>query len=813
MIAIIKKEIQSMFSSYSLMLAVAVYFILVGLWLWFFPDTSIPDNKFATLQTLFELAPWLFLFIIPAITMRSIAEEKAWGTLDVLRSKPILMSHVVSGKFFSVLVLVLLILILSQIYTYSVYQLGFPRGNIDMGGTMGSFLGWLLLAASFISIGIYASALSQQQTIAFLLAVVLCFLMYAGPSFVATLPFLVGGPDYFIQWVGMKSHYTSLSRGVIDSGDVSYFFGVILLFLFLATWAIEQDGRTRQPSGLSDFFKNKNLWLATLFILLSGFNLFSIDLTGDQRFTLSRESVSLIKEVDDVIYVNVLMNGKFPPAFTRLQKSALQKLTDFHKINNNILFKLEDPLEGTAEQVKANQDALRQDGMSPTRLTVYNGKDQEQKIIYPYAVFHFGDRTIPVNLLESSDPNLSEDEVLNRSVSLLEYKFGNAIQMLRMKKNPVVVFTRGHGELTTIQTADLERTLRPVYSTGRITLDSVVQISKEIDIIIVAKPQTAFSLRDNFLLDQYIMNGGKIIWLIDPLFVNTDTVNATNRIKQDFIPLPYTLNLDELFFKYGWRILPNMVLDYSCSTIPLLAGFAGGTPQFEPKPWYYHPLIAPAGNHPIVKNLDRISMFYPATIDTIKTKTNIKKTLLLASSAHSRTQMSPSPINFELVRQDLKPDQFNRNSQPVGYLFEGSFSSDFENRLSAEFSQTLAQLRATFKPVSVPTKMIVYSDGDLIGNAVNSKGVPAPLGYNIYEQKTYPANKNLILNSIEYLLDDHQMMNARSKEVKLRLLDKAKINVSGMKWRWLNLLLPAVGTMLLAWVFAYRRRRLYGKSI
>lgn len=799
-----------MFGSYSLMLAVAIYFVLVGLWLWFFPDTSIPDNKFATLQTLFDLAPWLFLFIIPALTMRSIAEEKAWGTLDVLRSKPVSMRHVVLGKFFAILILVLFILILSQLYTYSVYQLGFPKGNIDMGGSMGSFLGWFLLAAGFIAIGVYASALSQQQTIAFLLAVVLCFLIFAGPAFVATLPFFTGGPDYFIQWIGMKSHYTSLSRGVIDSGDVCYFLGLILLFLFLATWTIEHDASSRHRSGLMDFFKKTELWLATVLMLLSGFNLFSIDLTGDKRFTLSKESTTLIKGIDDVIYVNVLMNGKFPPAFTRLQKSALQKLADFHRINHNVVYNLEDPLVGTPEQVKANQEALREDGMSPTRLTVYNGKDQEQKIIYPYAVFHFGDRTIPVNLLESADPNLSEDEVLNRSVSLLEYKFGNAIQMLGMKKNPVVVFTRGHGELTTLQTADIERTLRPVYSSGRITLDSIVQISKEIDILIVAKPQSAFSLRDNFLIDQYVMNGGKIIWLIDPLFVNTDTVNAANRIKQDFIPLPYTLNLDELFFKYGWRILPNMVLDYSCSTIPLLAGFAGGAPQFEPKPWYYHPLIAPVSNHPIVKNLDRISMFYPATIDTIKTRTDIKKTVLLSSSGHSRTQMSPSPINFELVRQDLKPDQFNRSSQPVGYLFEGTFTSDFENRLSAEFSQTLAQLHATFKPESVPTKMIVYSDGDLIGNAVNSKGAPAPLGYNIYEQKTYPANKNLILNSIEYLLDDHQMMNARSKEVRLRLLDKAKINASGKVWRWLNLLLPALVTMMLAWAFDFRRRKLYG---
>ena len=811
MLAIIKKEIQSIFGSFSLMLAVAVYFILVGLWLWFFPDTSILTNKFATLQTLFDIAPWVFLFIIPAMTMRTIAEEKSSGTLDLLQSKPVTMSQVVQGKFIAILVLIAFILVISQIYTYALYQLGFPRGNLDLAGTIGSFIAWFLLAASYIAIGIFASAISSQQTIAFLLAVVLCFLTYAGPSFIATLPFFVGGADYFIQWIGMKAHYTSLSQGVIDSGDVSYFLGVILLFLFLATKTIEWNNYSKRNKSILSLIKTKGIWIALILLAASGLKLFSIDLTGDHRYTLNAETKSLIKEVDDVIYVTVLMNGKFPAAFTRLQKAALEKLTDFKKLNKNIIFTQQDPLEGTPDQIKANQESLRQDGITPTRLTVYNGKEQEQKIIYPYAVFHFGDRAIPVNLLESADPNLSEDEILNRSVSLLEYKFGNAIQKLKLKNNPVIVFTRGHGELSTLQTADLERTLRPVYSTGRITLDSVVEISKEISVLIIAKPQSAFSTRDNFLIDQYVMNGGKMIWLIDPLYVNTDTVNAANRLKQDFIPLAYSLNLDELFFKYGWRLQPNMILDYSCSTIPLFVGLSGNTPQFEPKPWYYHPLVIPTSQHPIVKSLDRISMYYPGTIDTIKTKSDIKKTLLLSSSDHSRTQTSPSPINFEIVRQSLKPEQFNRGNQPIGYLYEGIFSSAFENRVSNELNQTLNQLHTTFKPFSIPTKMIIYSDGDLIANAVNNRGEPAPLGYNIYEQRTYPANKNLILNSIDYLLDDHQMMNARNKEVKLRLLDKAKVIETGTFWQWLNLLLPAIVTLMVAWILEYRRKRKYGQ--
>ncbi len=808
MLAIIRKEIQTNLGSFGLMLAIAVFFLLVGFWLWFFPDTAIPDNKFATLQTLFELAPWIFLFILPALTMRSIAEEKSTGTLDLLRTKPVSMFEVVSSKFLAVMILILIILLISQIYTYSVYQLGYPVGNLDIGGTLGSYLGWLLLAGCFTAIGIFASAIASSQMIAFLLAAGLCFLFYIGPVFIATLPVFFGTLDYAIQWWSIQSHYQSMSRGVITWSDLCFFAGIMLFFLLAAGLVIQFAGSPKK-SAWRTVLSNKGIWLALGFFLAAGFNLFSIDLTEDRRFTLGEETKTLIKSVDDIIYVNVLMDGNFPAAFTRLKKSALEKLKSFNQVNKKIQFTVEDPLDGDPAAVKANQESLKQQGVQATTLTVFNGKEKEQKIIYPYAIFHFGERQMPVNLLESQDPTASEDEILNRSVALLEFKFGNAIQKLRMNKNPVIAFTKGHGELVNIQTADLERTLRPIYSTGRIILDSVIQISKEIDVLVVAKPQKPFSNRDNFLIDQYLMNGGKILWCIDPLYVNTDTVNASNRLKQDFNPLPYDLNLDEIFFKYGWRLQPNIVMDYECTTVPLLMGYSGSTPQFEPKPWYFHPLVAPDGDHPIIHNLDRVGLFYPSTIDTIKTKMPILRTTLLSTSMHSRTQMSPSPVNFEIVRQALTPEQFNRGKQTVGLLLEGKFTSAFENRISAEFNKSLIQIGAEFRNESEPTKMIVFSDGDLIGNAINNRGEPMPLGFNFYEKRTYPANKNLILNCIEYLLDDRGIMQARNKDVKLRLLDEAQLKISGTTWRWINLILPVLTTLFLASIFTFWRKQRY----
>ncbi|HNR08931.1 MAG TPA: gliding motility-associated ABC transporter substrate-binding protein GldG [Saprospiraceae bacterium] len=803
--AIIRKELQSYLSSWSLMLAMAAYFLLVGLWLWLFPGTSIPDNKFATLQTLFDLAPWMFLFILPAMTMKSIAEEKITGTLDLLKSKPISVSSLILGKYFAILIVVAVLLLISQVYTWSVYQLGFPKGNLDLGGTLGSFIGWFLLAAAYTSIGILSSAMAPNQMTAFLLAAGLSFLMFTGPSFLSTLPLFEGTLDYMIQWIGIQYHYQSLSRGVLTSQDLFYFIALNVLFLQLAVFAVQANGQT----GLGSNRFQKWLLLPVGILLMSGLKLFSLDLTGDKRHTITKESKELVASVRDNIYVKILFTGKFPAAFTRLKKTAVETLSSFNRINKKILFEEVDPLQGDPELVRSNQESLGRDGIVPTRLTVYNGREQEQKIVYPYALFYFGERMIPVSLLESMDPNISEDEVLNRSASLLEYKFANAIQKLQMSKNPVVVFTRGHGELPQINTADLERSLRPVYSTGRLTLDSVVQISPEIDVLVVAKPQRAFSDRDNFLIDQYIMNGGKVLWFIDPLLVNTDTVNAANRSKLDFIPLPYDLNLEELLFKYGCRIQPNIVLDYECSTIPLLAGYSNNTPQFEPRFWYYHPLVVPASNHPVVKNLDRISLFYPATVDTVRTKTAVKKTVLLASSAYSRTQMSPSPVNFEMIRSLEKPEQFNRESQPLGLLLEGVFPSAFENRLTGPFQATLSQIGQSFKTESKPTRMIVYSDGDLVANAVSSRGEPAPLGFNIYEQKTYPSNKNLVLNSIEYLIDEHQVMQARNKELRLRMLDSARLSREADLWRWFNILFPAALVFLLAAVFNYWRKKQY----
>ncbi len=806
--AIYLKELKSLLGSMGLMLAVAVFFVMMGLWLWFFPETSILTNKFSTLQTLFDLAPWLFLFIIPALTMRSIAEEKSAGTLALLKSKPLSMWELVTGKFLAIVVLILIILLVCQLYTFSVYQLGLPKGNLDLGGTIGSFLGWFLLAGAYISIGIFASAISNNQMIAFLSAVFLCFTIYTGPSLLSTIPFFQGNGDDLLQLLGMQAHYTSLARGVIQSRDLFYFLFVVGLFLLLASIILKYDPWNGK-SILNELRSNLFVWMTLAFFCLSFFKLFSLDLTGDKRYTMGEETKDLVRSVDDVIYVDVLMDGKFPAAFKRLRNAAIDQLTDFNRLNKNIKFAIEDPLQGKPETIQQNQESLRQIGINPTKLTVYNGKEQEQKIIYPWAIFHFGERSIPVSLLESQDPNSSEDEVLNKSVSLLEYKFGNAIQKLRMKKNPVVAFTTGHDELKPIQTGDIERALRPVFQTGRIVLDSVIKISNEVNVLIVAKPQTPFSTRDNFLIDQYIMNGGKVIWFIDPLFVNTDTVNRMNREKKDFIPLPYNLNLDELWFKYGFRIQPNIILDYSCSTIPLLSGYSGSTPQFQPHPWYYHPLIVSDSKHPVVNDLDRISMFYPATIDTLRTKTSIEKVILLHSSDHSRTVTSPSPINFEMVREELKPDQFNRTAQPVGILLSGVFPSAFENRLGPDFAAMLKLNGNEFKSTSAPTSMIVYSDGDLICNAISNRGEPAPLGFNLYEQRTYPANKNLMLNSIEYLIDEHQMMNARNKVIKLRLLDQAHVKSEGSMWSYFNLVIPSVFFVIFSFVYNVRRKRKY----
>ena len=533
-----------------------------------------------------------------------------------------------------------------------------------------------------------------------------------------------------------------------------------------------------------------------------------LDLTEEKRFTLTRPTREMLRGLKDRIYVQVLLEGEFPAGFKRLQTATREMLDDFRGESGYVDYQFEDPGKGSVEEINERRKALADQGILPVNLRVAEEGQSTQKIIYPVAVVHYGNRRIPVKLLENESQTLDPEVVINNSVTLLEYKFANAIKKILAPDRPIILFTKGHGELDELQTADLESGLRQFYDIDRIALDSVVQIKPErCALLVVAKPQTGFSEQDKFKIDQYVMNGGRVMWLVDRLNASLDSLRGN---PPRFVPTDYPLNIEDMLFKYGVRIQPDLVVDLECSKIRLVVGQMGNRPQFDLFPWYYHPTVLPAVKHPIVKNLDRVELKFCSSIDTIRTKTAVKKTILLTSSKYSRLQFSPVDLNFDIVKYQPDPAKFNKGTQTVGVLLEGIFPSNYENRVSQEMLAGLKQMGMEFKPVSEPARMLVISDGDVAANLVTNpeKKEWLPLGFSRYENTTY-ANKDLMLNAIEYLIDPNGVIEARSKEVKLRMLDTVKARKEETQWRLVNIAAPLVFLGLFGWFFNWRRKKRY----
>lgn len=533
-----------------------------------------------------------------------------------------------------------------------------------------------------------------------------------------------------------------------------------------------------------------------------------IDLTGDKRFTLTEPTKNLVTDIDELVTTKVYLMGEFPSGIMSLQEATIDILKQFKKLNSNFIFDFEDPSSGSVEEVNARYKQLTKDGLNPTSLKVFDGNNYQQKVMFPYVTFQIGTRKVVVNLLEEQFAGQDDQEVLSTSISLLEFKLSNALQKLLLTRKMNIVFTSGQGELPLQKTYSLERDLRKFYNTGRITLDSVLRIDSLVDLLVIAAPKTKFSLQNQFKIDQYLMNGGKILWLVEKMAVSLDSIAKY----QFYIPKDNVTDLDNLLFKYGAKVMPNLILDLESTSIPQIVGQSGDKPQTMMFRWPYHPVIASKSDHPIVKNIDRVNMYFPSEVDTVKTSVYSKKTFLLTTSNYSKTQFNPVRLNFEILKLDPDPRLFNKPNIPVALLLEGKFESFFKNRLTQDFNNTLSKLQMKFREESFPTRQIIISDADFMSNLVNSTTNEAePLGFNKWELKLYKGNKDFIMNSIEYLLDERQILTARSKEIKLRPLDNIKVNREKTFWQIFNVVMPLLILTLFGFFFSYYRKRKYAK--
>jgi gliding-associated putative ABC transporter substrate-binding component GldG len=556
--------------------------------------------------------------------------------------------------------------------------------------------------------------------------------------------------------------------------------------------------------------------LKHLFYLIAGIVIINIignqaysqmDLTEDRRYSLSSPVKETLQGLETSVNVRVFLTADFLPADYKLfKKSIIEKLDDFRGESKKISYFFEDPNKGELEEIRARGMALRNMGVNPVRV----GKDQQGKDVYvfPAAVVEGPADTVVVNLMVNDIPGAEEGAVISNSISMLEYNLARGVYRASTKEKGVIAFSEGHGELPAGEVADLDRSLRVQgYAVGRLPLDKIEFIDPRVDVLLIAKPRLTFNDQSKFLIDQYIMQGGKVIWLIDRLTASLDSMLIQNR----YTPYDYPLNLEDMLFKYGFRIQPNLVMDMECTSVKLVSGNLGNAAQMDVFPWYFHPATRPFSDNPIVKNLDRVNLRFASVIDTITTKkAYTKKTVLLRTSDKTLLKYSPIDLNFEFLREKPPVETFQKANLPLAVLAEGEFISAYEhNATSAQLAALKAQGVSQLKR-SIPTKMLVVSDGDLIRNDYNPETQDIrSLGFDRVSGYTF-ANKDFIMNAIEYMLDDSGIVTAKNREVKLRMLDCNRAEAEETKWQIINILLPLAFLALFGMGYDYVRRRRFG---
>ncbi len=554
-----------------------------------------------------------------------------------------------------------------------------------------------------------------------------------------------------------------------------------------------------------------NLLISAGIIILAGYILsffnIRLDLTAEKRYTLSPVSRDILRDLSDAVFIRVYLDGDLPPGFQRLSNETEDLLNDFRTYaDDNIQYQFINP---DAIEDKEAREALYADlynkGLQPTNLQMNEaGGGQSQKIIFPGALIIHNGIELPVNLL-SNNPGLGAEQNLNNSIQALEYKFINNIYNLTTDTLKKIAFLEGHGELDQYQTGDITRELANFYQVDRGKIGGMYGSLDEYAAVVVAKPTQPFPEEDKFVLDQYLMNGGRILWFIDVVDVRMDSLQkgATMALIRD-------LNLNDQLFKYGVRINPNLIQDVQCALIPVNTALAGNSAKFTPAPWLYFPLLNPTDRSPLVKDISLVRAEFVSSIDTLGGDPEVNKVILLRSSEMSKTVSAPTIITLEEVTQNIPRTAFNAPYLPTAVLIEGALKSVFQNRL---LDALPVKGEYTYREEAEDAKILVVSDGDIIRNEVQyTPNGPAinPLGYDRFSQQTF-GNKEFILNAVNYMTGNEGIMKLRAKEFKLRLLDKGKIREERLTWQLVNTAGPVIIILIFGLLAGFYRKYRYKK--
>lgn len=532
---------------------------------------------------------------------------------------------------------------------------------------------------------------------------------------------------------------------------------------------------------------------------------FRIDLTSEKRYSLSDNTKKLLRSMDKELAVTVYLDGDLNAGFLRLRKATKEMLDEFDAYAGaKVRYTFDNPSAGaTNEERDKKYESLEKRGM---RGILVHDRDQEgqamQKVVYPWIEISYNGKTRPVNLLKNV-PDKSGEENLNTSIETLEYEITDAIRLMTTTDIPKVAFLEGHGEWNQPLVYDMSQELSRYYQVDRGAITDDPAILDNYKAIIVAGPTEKFSEKDKYALDQYIMKGGKVLWLLDGARISLDSLSTASQT----VGIENNVNLGDQLFNYGVRINADLVQDVQCLLIPVNTARMGDQPKYEPMPWYYSPLALTVPVHPISKNLAPVKTEFVSSIDFVNNEMDVKKTPLLVTSTGTHVQNVPSIVSMDVVGVEKNGYYFNRHNLMVGSVLEGVFPSAFKNRMIPEGIKTTEKSISESKP----TKMVVIADGDVIRNDVQGKGENMnilPLGYDRYMNQQF-GNKEFLLNAVNYLTDDDGWMVLRSREIKLRLLNKPAIIGQRTFWQVTNVLLPLLLVGIFGLIFNFIRKRRY----
>ena len=809
--SICKKEWTQYFSSLTGYLIISFYLVVNGLLLFVIPNYNLLDFGYASLQVYFDFAPWFLLLLVPAITMRSFSDEFKQGTYEVLHSLPFSSLQLVLGKLLGSLLIVIAAIAPTIFYGVVLDALS-ATGGIDWGATFGSYIGLIFLGAVYTAVGVFASSLTKNSAIALLVSIIISILLLQSFDWLSAVSFFANGYDYYIKQLGLSLHYNNMSKGLIKLTDMIYFISILVLFIL----------------GTIENLKGKIKYVFLLIAIIGANYLsnvfpFQFDLTKEKRYTLSASSTEVISQIQAPVTVHLYLGGDLPSNYKTISNAAIALLDQLHQINPGLIkWNLEIPNQSVSDTaLYALYDSLSKMGLPIERIQQGNGgadKRVDQLIIPGALVEVDGQKPYAIDLRSSKKyfkpynivkdvPEVDEQASANAAEALLEYKFIQAIYLLNRKTVPTIAYLIGNGQPVNLTVNDIGETLKDQYDLSVFDLSKGFPDATKIKTLLIVKPTTPFSDLDKLKIDQYVMGGGNIIWAVDKLYAEYDSLQKTDG---SYVSFDRGLALDDLLFKYGIRINSNLIQDLNCAKLPLVVGTQGdGSPLIKRVPWPYYPFLIGNDNHPIAQNMDRVLSLFPSSIDTIASN-GVKHIILLTTDTSSRSLPSPAQVSLNSVKGEEDMVQFNQHHFSIAVLSEGSFNSFFANRLSQVLKDSVQQnLGIAYLSKGKPSKQIFIADADLFTNKVDKSNGPLPMGMIPFESYQF-ANRDFFVNSIQYLNEPVGLIESRNKGIVLRLLDKTKVAESRLFWQWMLLLGPVAILSLFFYFWTQYRQRRFG---